>query len=74
MPSAPQLSSNFAQTPSSTLPTSTVELSVRCSDLADTDLMSKSDPICVLFIKQKGQWFELGRTEMIKVCDFEIRY
>lgn len=48
------------------LPTSTVELSVRCSDLCDTDLLSKSDPVCVAYMQRNGQWFELGRTEMIK--------
>jgi len=50
----------------SNLPTSTIELSVRCTDLADKDLFSKSDPICVMFIQRQGQWYELGRTEMIK--------
>jgi hypothetical protein len=35
-------------------------------DLADKDLLSKSDPLCVMFIQKNGQWFEHGRTEMIK--------
>jgi len=64
MPSAPQFNPNsFA---SSSLPTSTVELSVKCSDLANKDLMSYSDPVCIMFIQKQGQWFELGRTEKIK--------
>lgn len=64
LPSAPQSSSSsFANT---TLPTSTVELSVRCTDLADKDILSKSDPLCVLFMQKQGTWYELGRTEMIK--------
>ena len=64
MPSAPQFNPNsFA---SNILPTSTVELSVKCSDLANKDLMSYSDPVCIMFIQKQGQWFELGRTEKIK--------
>ena len=64
MPSAPQFNPNsFA---SNSLPTSTVELSVKCSDLANKDLMSYSDPVCIMFIQKQGQWFELGRTELIK--------
>jgi len=48
------------------LPTSTVELSLRCENLADTDVLSKSDPMCVLFIKGKtNNWLEFGRTERI---------
>ena len=47
------------------LPTSVVELSVRCTDLADMDVMSKSDPVCVLSVQQDGRWQEAGRTEQI---------
>jgi len=64
MPSAPQFNPNLFA--SSSLPTSTVELSVKCSDLANKDLMSYSDPVCIMFIQKQGQWFELGRTEKIK--------
>ena len=48
------------------LPTSVVELSVRCSDLADMDVMSKSDPVCVLSLLQGPAWLEFGRTEQIE--------
>ena len=66
MPSAPSAPGGPGFDPSSTsLPTSTVEISVRCTDLADKDLMSKSDPICVMFMQKQGKWFEIGRTEMI---------
>ena len=54
---------------SSVLPTSTVELSVRCSGLRDKDILSKSDPVCVLFRKggrQRQGWVESGRTERVK--------
>ena len=37
-----------------------------CEALANTDVLSKSDPICVLSIKGKaGEWLEYGRTELI---------
>ena len=42
-----------------------VELSVSCTNLKDQDMMSKSDPVCVLFEKRSGTWAETGRTEMI---------
>jgi len=48
------------------LPTSTIELAVSCESLANTDVLSKSDPVCVLHIKGKaGEWLEYGRTELI---------
>jgi len=46
---------------------SKVELSISCTNLANKDLTSKSDPICV--VKQKnseGNYVEVGRTEQIK--------
>ena len=67
MPSAPSAPGGPGFQPgSNSLPTSTVEVSVRCTNLADKDLMSKSDPICVMFMQRQGKWFEIGRTEMIK--------
>ena len=51
------------------LPTSTVELSVKANDLSDLDVLSKSDPVCVLFKQPKGmagRWVEVGRTERVK--------
>ena len=53
-----------------------VELLVSCSDLVDLDAFSKSDPMCVLFVRQFGQWKEYARTEALenarnpKVCLF----
>ena len=70
-PSAPQMGGGsqgmMSQMPNMDLPTSTVEISVRCSDLLDLDIMSKSDPMCVVFQKASNpsQWHEIGRTEMI---------
>ena len=42
-----------------------VELLISCTDLANLDLFSKTDPMCVLFVKQFGQWKEYGRTEAV---------
>merc|ERR1711974_103283 len=54
------------------IPTTSVELSVRATRLADCDTFSKSDPFCVLFQKVGStgneKWMELGRTEVIKDC------
>ncbi|XP_040581685.1 copine-8 [Lepeophtheirus salmonis] len=50
-------------------PSTTVELSVKCKDITNKDMMSKSDPICL--VKQKtgvDKFEELGRTEQIKDC------
>ncbi|RUS78779.1 hypothetical protein EGW08_013463 [Elysia chlorotica] len=48
------------------MPAGQVELLVRCTDLADLDIFTKTDPMCVLFVKQFGQWKEFGRTEAIR--------
>ncbi|KAK1332192.1 hypothetical protein QTO34_007878 [Cnephaeus nilssonii] len=46
-----------------------VELNVSCDHLLDTDIGSKSDPLCVLFLNSSGQqWYEAERTERIKNC------
>ena len=37
------------------LPTSTVELSISCTNLSDCDWLSKSDPVAFIFGKVKGQ-------------------
>jgi len=48
-------------------PTSTVEISIRCSELEDMDVFSKSDPFCVLYVKdsKSKQWLCFGKTETI---------
>jgi len=45
-----------------------VELSVRCENLRDEDVLSKSDPTCILFSRDQksGVWLEIGRTEKIQ--------
>jgi len=48
-------------------PTTTVELTLRCSNLSDCDYLSKSDPVAIIFEKPKGSqnWIERWRSEMI---------
>ncbi|CAL4112498.1 unnamed protein product [Meganyctiphanes norvegica] len=50
------------------MPKTTVEITVAAKNLRDRDLMSKSDPVCVLFVKELGHpdFCEIGRTEQIK--------
>jgi len=50
------------------IPSTTVELSLRCENLMDLDVLSKSDPFCVVHYKASGgqsQFAEVGRTELI---------
>jgi len=50
-------------------PATEVEISVRCEQLVNRDLTSKSDPTCVLFVQRSGKpgdWGEFGRTEKIQ--------
>lgn len=47
-------------------PSFTIELSISCRDLTDMDVFSKSDPFCVLYLKDTHEvWNCLGRTETI---------
>ncbi|KAJ6650060.1 Copine-8, partial [Pseudolycoriella hygida] len=50
------------------MPTSQIEMTLSCRDLMNADLLSKSDPYCIVSMKQ-SQWqdryFEIGRTERI---------
>ncbi|XP_071531309.1 copine-8-like [Panulirus ornatus] len=52
---------------SAAVPTSLVEITISGRNLRDTDVFSKSDPICVLFYQPFGsrQWAEFKRTECI---------
>ncbi|XP_072026365.1 copine-8-like isoform X2 [Amphiura filiformis] len=51
-----------------TVPATKVEITVSCRNLRDRDVMSKSDPMCVLYTTQLGsrQYAEYERTEQIK--------
>ena len=51
----------------STMPNTQVEVTVSARNLLDMDVISKSDPMCVLFLKtfSSGEYKEVGRTEVI---------
>lgn len=51
-----------------TLPTTQVELTLSGRNLRNTDILSKSDPFCVISMKEPWQtrFFEIARTEVIK--------
>lgn len=49
-------------------PMSKIELRIECRKLLNKDITSKSDPCAVLFMHQRGQWAEIGRTENVKNC------
>ncbi|XP_033745758.1 copine-8-like isoform X3 [Pecten maximus] len=63
----PGAQGNF-QAGTAAVPASQVEITISCRGLKDADLFSKSDPMCVLYTKDKktGSYYEVGRTEMIK--------
>lgn len=42
------------------------QLTVACKNLANKDVFSKSDPVCILYEMQMGNWMEIARTEKIK--------
>lgn len=48
-------------------PTSRVEMTLSCRSLINTDILSKSDPYCLVQMKEPWQdkYFEVGRTETI---------
>lgn len=46
---------------------SKMELSLSCSDIPRMDVLSKSDPFCVMYIRNREeQWQKLGKTETIR--------
>ena len=51
---------------SSSPPSTTIQLSLKCTKLINLDTFSKSDPVCVVFILQNKKWIEGGRTEILK--------
>lgn len=60
-------------------PVTKVEISVSCRQLKDMDFFSKSDPMCVLFMRESDsdRWREVGRTETIDNClnpDFVTKF
>lgn len=53
-------------TSSRNLPTTVVEVSIKAEGLANKDLLSKSDPVCIVSQKVNNDWVELDRTEVVK--------
>ncbi|XP_055298089.1 copine-9-like [Sitodiplosis mosellana] len=49
------------------LPTSQVELTLSCRNLINADIISKSDPFCIIWMKEpwQDQYYEVTRTETI---------
>lgn len=48
-------------------PTTLIEMTLSCQNLINADVLSKSDPYCVVHMKEPWQdkFFEIGRTEVI---------
>lgn len=49
------------------MPTSRIEMTLSCRNLLNMDVLSKSDPYCIVSMKEPWQerYFEVGRTEII---------
>ena len=58
-------SSQFPPGSAAATPASTVELSISCAHLTDMDVFSKSDPFCVLYMKDGDRWLLVDKTETI---------
>ncbi|KAG7401787.1 hypothetical protein PHYBOEH_010250 [Phytophthora boehmeriae] len=56
----------YAPSPAVRPPTSSVELSLSAKSLKDRDIISKSDPFAVLFVKSGAAWSKIGQTEAKK--------
>lgn len=52
---------------SAVMPTSQIEMTLSCRNLLNLDVLSKSDPFCIVQMKESWQdnFFEIGRTEKI---------
>lgn len=52
---------------SAVMPTTQIEMTLSCANLINADVLSKSDPFCLVQMKESWQdkFFEIGRTERI---------
>lgn len=84
-PSAPAIDLNVHGSGSNAndTPTTLIEMTLSAQNLINADVLSKSDPYCVIQMKESWQekYFEIGRTEIIKdnlnpewVKKFEINF
>ncbi|KAJ4458657.1 putative Nicotinic receptor-associated protein 1 [Paratrimastix pyriformis] len=58
----------LAETKMAAEPATMLSLSISCQQLKNLDVGSKSDPCCVLFVKEDGclNWVEASRTEVLR--------
>ncbi|MEQ2199926.1 hypothetical protein XENOCAPTIV_017176, partial [Xenoophorus captivus] len=55
-----EMASAVASAPRATHLTTKVELTISCENLMDMDVLSKSDPLCALYINASGShWYEV---------------
>ena len=45
--------------------TSSLQLSVSCRNLKNREILSKSDPLCIMYVRHGDKWHEVGRTEQL---------
>ena len=50
----------MAQPGLGSVPVSKIELHISCNNLLDKDVTSKSDPCAVLYLQDRGKWYEVG--------------
>ena len=46
-------------------PTSSLQLSVSARNLKNKEFLSKSDPLCIMYVRHGDRWHEAGRTEQL---------
>ena len=46
------------------IPVSKVELFICCNGLLNKDVTSKSDPMCVIYLQDKGRWYEVSSARI----------
>lgn len=65
--SGPAVGFNYTMGGSAAMPTSQIEMTLSCRNLPNMDVLSKSDPYCIVQMKESWQdrFFEIGRTEQI---------
>ncbi|KAN0030974.1 hypothetical protein ACTA71_003946 [Dictyostelium dimigraforme] len=48
------------------VPKSKIEIRIKCKDLTSKDLLSQSDPQAIIYLKQRNDWVQQGKTEKLK--------
>lgn len=67
-PSSPAIGLNTHGVSVAAMPTTLIEMTLSAKNLINADVLSKSDPYCLVQMKEPWQekYFEIGRTEIIK--------